>query len=96
MNIVDFIIGLTLMNAMPHFVLGVWKADMLSGFGVGHQRNIIWGLTNCIVSVSLFLYNYGLKGLSGNLIYAGALLVLLTFFITSRFWYNYFYKNKGE
>jgi hypothetical protein len=43
MNLIDFIIGLTLMNAMPHFILGVWKGTMLSGFGVGHTRNIVWG-----------------------------------------------------
>jgi hypothetical protein len=96
MNLVDFITGLTLMNAMPHFILGVWKADMLNGFGVGHKRNIIWGLCNFIVSIGLFLYHYGLKGLAEHPMYTGALLVLLTFFITSRFWYNYFYKNKRE
>jgi hypothetical protein len=33
---IDFLIGLTLMNAMPHFVLGVWKGRMLSAFGFGN------------------------------------------------------------
>ena len=32
MNAIDFIIGLTLMNAMPHFVIGVWKGRILSAF----------------------------------------------------------------
>jgi hypothetical protein len=95
-KLVDFIIGLTLMNSMPHFILGVWKGTMVSGFGVGHRRNIIWALCNFIISIGLFLYNYGLNGLQENLMYSGALLVLVTFFFTSRFWYKYFYKNKSE
>lgn len=96
MNIIDFIIGLTLMNAMPHFILGVWKGKMLSGFGVGNTRNIVWGLCNFIVSIALFLYNYGLKGFIENQMYSGATLVLVTFFFTSVFWYKYFNKDKSQ
>jgi hypothetical protein len=43
MNIIDLLIGLTLMNAMPHFILGTWKGKMLSGFGTGNKQNILWG-----------------------------------------------------
>ena len=96
MNLVDFITGLTLMNAMPHFILGVWKANMLSGFGVGHTKNIIWGLCNFIFSLGLFVYNYGLGGFAEHAMYSGALLVLVTFLITSRFWYNYFYTSQKK
>ena len=42
-SLTDFIIGLTLMNAMPHFVLGTFQARMLSGFGYGDHANIIYG-----------------------------------------------------
>ena len=94
MNMIDFFIGFTLMNAMPHYVLGVWKADMLSGFGKGHARNRIWGICNFLVSLGLFFYKYGVEGLLLQPFYSGALLVLVTFFITSPFWYNYFYSDK--
>jgi len=93
MNIIDLLIGLTLMNAMPHFILGTWKGKMLSGFGTGNKQNILWGLSNFIVSVSLFIYRYGLKGFIENQIYLGALIVLVTFFFTSRFWVKHYSKK---
>ena len=90
----DFFIGLTLMNAMPHYVLGVWRAKMLSGFGLGHTRNIIWALLNFIASVSLFVYRYGWQGFAQNTLFSGALLVLVTFFFTSPLWYRFFYTTQ--
>lgn len=92
MNILDFIIGAALMNAMPHFILGVWKGKMLSGFGMGNTRNILWGLFNFLLSIGLFIFKYGLDGLVANPIYLGAAFILVVFFFTSTFWYRYFYR----
>lgn len=92
MNFLDFLIGAALMNAMPHFILGVWKGKMLSGFGMGNLQNILWGLANFVLSASLFLFKYGLEGLFANPTYAGAAFILIVFFITSYFWQRYFYK----
>lgn len=92
MNIIDLLIGLTLMNAMPHYVLGVWKAKMLSGFGTGNTKNIVWGICNFAISVGLFIYQYGLAGFVKNQMYTGALSVLVTFLLTSPFWYKYYNK----
>ncbi|MFT5723622.1 MAG: hypothetical protein ACI9JN_000739 [Bacteroidia bacterium] len=92
MNIMDFFIGLTLMNAMPHFILGIWKQPMLSGFGLGNMKNIVWGLTNLVISIGLFLYKYGLEGIKENGIYAGGLLIVVTFVFTSKFWRNRYLK----
>lgn len=83
------------MNAMPHFVLGVWKAKMLSGFGTGNKKNIVWGLLNFIISISLFIFRHGFNGFKENPIYSGALLVLITFFFTSSFWAKH-YQKKAE
>lgn len=94
MRLLDFFIGLTLMNAMPHYVLGVWKGKMLSDFGTGNTRNIIWALCNFFISFGLFVYIYGFEGLFENTMYSGALLVLLTFFVTSWFWYRLYYGKK--
>ena len=93
MKIIDLLIGITLMNAMPHYVLGVWKAKMLSGFGTGNTKNVVWGLVNAVASVVLFIYQYGVHGLLSNQIYLGALIVLATFLITSWFWQRFFYKT---
>lgn len=92
MNILDFLIGATLMNSMPHFILGIWKGKMLSGFGMGNRQNILWGLVNFVASIGLFIAKYGIEGLFTNPIYLGAAFILVVFFITSGFWYRYFYK----
>ena len=92
MNLIDFFIGLTLINALPHYILGVWKQPMLSGFGMGNTKNIIWGLTNLAISIGLFLYQYGINGFKDNGIYVGGLLVVVTFVFTSKFWRNRYLK----
>ena len=84
MNIVDFFIGLTLMNAMPHFVLGVWKGRMLSGFGVGDTKNILYGLLNFAISITLYLSKYGVGQILENGIFTGALFVLLMYFVLGK------------
>jgi hypothetical protein len=93
MDIIDFIIGLTLMNAMPHFILGIWKGRMVSGFGFGNLQNILYGLLNFSISISLFIYKYGAGQLLENGIYLGALTLLLIYFITGQFWYSLFRKK---
>jgi len=60
------------MNAMPHFVLGIWKARMFSAFGFGNTKNILYGVLNFIISLGLFLYKYGGQRLAENGIYATA------------------------
>jgi len=94
MTIIDFVIGLTLMNAMPHFVLGIWKGRMLSGFGVGNTKNIIYGFFNFGISMTLYLYKYGFASIGENGIVAGALFVLLSYFLTGKFFYQYFKKTE--
>lgn len=94
MKIIDLLIGITLMNAMPHYVPGVWKAKMLSGFGVGNTKNILWGLCNFMVSVCLFIYQYGVHGLIENQMYLGALIVLITFLFSSWFWQKLYCKKE--
>lgn len=96
MNLIDFLIGLTLMNAMPHYILGTWKQRMISAFGFGDQANIAYGLLNYAVSISLFLYQYGAGQLLENGIYAGASSVFLIYFLTGPFWRRLFQKENVE
>ena len=96
MNIIDFFIGLTLMNALPHFVLGIWKRRMLSGFGFGNLQNILYGLLNFVISISLYLYQYRLDHLLSNGIYVGALTLLIIYILTSRVLFNLFNKNPNK
>lgn len=98
--IIDFIIGLTLINTIPHFVLGIWKGRMFSGFGFGNGANIGYGIINFAISISLFLYKYGWTGLLENGIYLGALFVLVSYFLVGKLCYTYFhqkyYERKGN
>ena len=89
-SLTDFIIGLTLMNAMPHFVLGTFQARMLSGFGYGDRANILYGLFNFTISIVLYIYTYSLSGLLSGGLYLGALAVLLIYFTTGKFLFNLF------
>jgi len=94
MNWIDFLIGFFLMNAMPHFVLGVWKGRMFSAFGFGDKQNIAYSLVNFFFALGLFIYTYGVPGILENGIFAGALLMLVIYYITGNFFYNLF--NKEE
>ncbi|MCI4667550.1 MAG: hypothetical protein MRZ79_05260 [Bacteroidia bacterium] len=98
MNLIDFFIGLTLVNAMPHFVLGIWKGRMFSGLGFGNKNNLGYSLINIGISLGLFLYSYGIEGLAENGIYAGGLLTMLLYYLLGRFFYKRFhethYQNK--
>ena len=94
--IIDFIIGLTLINTIPHFVVGIWKGRMFSGLGFGNTQNIIYGIINFVISISLFVYKYGLAGILENGIYLGALFVLLSYFIAGKLCYTYFHKKFHE
>ena len=96
MDIIDFIIGMTLMNGMPHFVLGIWKGRMFSIFGFGTVKNILYGLLNFAISLGLFIYRHGAEQLLKNGIYAGALVLLLIYFATAHFWYAIFHKKYYE
>jgi hypothetical protein len=96
MTIIDFLIGMTLMNAMPHFILGVWKVRMFSAFGFGNTKNILYGILNFLISLGLFFYKYGAKPLAENGIYAGALAILIIYFLTGWYWYSIFHKKHYE
>ena len=96
MDLIDFLIGMTLMNAMPHFVLGTWKARMFSAFGFGNTKNILYGVLNFLASFGLFVYKYGAEKITQNGIYAGALVLLLIYFLTGWFWYSIFHKKYYE
>lgn len=93
MNWVDFIIGATLMNAMPHLVLGIWKGRMFSAFGFGDKQNITYGFLCLAISIGLFAFRYGISKILYSGIYSGALTLLLIYFVTGQFWYKLFNKN---
>lgn len=93
MTIIDFIIGLTLMNAMPHFVLSVYKGRMLSLFGYTPQANLYYAGFNVLVAAGLYFYKYGLDHFWENGILVGACFTLLMYFLTGRYFYRIFHEK---
>ena len=96
MDIIDFFIGLTLMNAMPHFILGIYKGRMISVFGFGNLANIFYGLLHFAISIGLFLYKYGPEQLFEHGIYVGGLTLLVMYFLVGRLCYTYFHQKYFE
>ena len=93
MDTIDFLIGMSLMNAMPHFVLGTWKGRMLSAFGFGNTKNILYGLLNFLASLGLFVYKYGPENIVQHGVYAGAVVLLIIYFLTGWCWYLIFHRK---
>ena len=93
MSAVDFLIGFFLMNAMPHFVLGVWRGRILSAFGFGSRQNILYSLLNFSVAMGLFLWKYGFDGIFENGIFLGAVVMLLIYYVTGHFCYLLFKRS---
>ena len=92
-SFIDFIIGLTLVNTLPHFVLGIWKGRMFSGLGFGNKQNVLYGLLNFAISVGLFIFEYGMVGLIENSMYLGALFVIVSYFTVGKICYKRFHES---
>ncbi|MBX2804021.1 MAG: hypothetical protein KTR31_40470 [Myxococcales bacterium] len=90
MHLVDFLIGFFLMNAMPHFVLGVWRGRILSLFGTSPGANLAYSAVCFSVSMGLFLWAHGLAGFGEQPIYTGALTILVIYYLTGHFFHRLF------
>jgi hypothetical protein len=95
-SIVDFFIGLTLANALPHFALGVWKGRMLSAFGFGNFKNILYSFANLGIAVGLACWKYGTEILWENQIILGALVCIIGFYVVGPFCYRIFHVQNKE
>jgi hypothetical protein len=92
-NLIDFFIGFTLMNAMPHLLMGLFRIRFLSLFGFSHNGNLAYGSLNVFVALMLFHIQYGLNILIDNGILIGALVIIVLYLITGRYLYKVFQKK---
>ena len=91
--LIDFIIGLTLMNALPHMLVGMGNIRFLGLFGYGNTQNIAYAALSTVVSCTLFTWKYGLEGWTENGIYLGAVAVLVAYWVTGKFLIRFFFKK---
>ena len=98
MTLVDFIIGFMMVNAVPHFILGIYKCRFLGLFGYSPAGNIAYAILCFCISLGLFLYTYGLEGIWQNGIFVGGMFIVVTYFLTGKFlhylFHTRYYKNK--
>ena len=93
--LIDFIIGFTIMNAMPHMLLGYGNIRFLALFGYGNRSNVAYAALNTIISAGLFTWKYGMEGWSTNMIYVGAVLILMIYWATGK-WLIKFYGKRDD
>lgn len=78
-SILDFFIGLTMVNVLPHYLVGILKVRFLSLYGFGNKQNIAYAWTSIILSILLFHLNYGLGALLDHTWFIGGLFVILSY-----------------
>jgi len=91
-SIIDFLIGFTLMNAMPHLLFGLLKIRFFSAFGFSPQGNIAYAFLNIAIALALFHFQYGLSALMRHGIVLGVIAMWLIYLVTGKFFYSLFQK----
>ena len=91
--IIDFFIGLTVANAIPHFLVGAAGIRFLGLFGYGDKANMAYGLVSIAASLLLFHFNYGIVNLFDFPMYLGALFVAISYVFGSKLLLKLFAKN---
>lgn len=92
--IIDFFIGLTLVNIIPHYLVGILKIRFLGLYGFGAKQNIAYAWTSLLASFVLFHINYGLTSIMDHLWYAGGLFAALAYLLLGKILVKFF-REKG-
>lgn len=92
----DFLIGVFLMNAMPHMLFAMMNIRFLTLFGFSGLANLLHALIS--VGLALYFYHvqYHISTLIQDGVMVGALSMLLIFLLTSRFLLGFFELNHHE
>ncbi len=85
MNLIDFIIGGLLVNAMPHLIFGLTNTHFLGLFGYSSKGNIIYAILQFLLCILLLVLNYNFSEIFANGFLIGGLTVLVLYFILGKF-----------
>jgi len=96
MNILDFIIGALLANAMPHLIFGLTKTHFLGLFGYSPKGNITYAVLQFFICTVLFFINYGYSELLNNGYLIGGLTVLCLYFIFGKLLVKFYDAQQPE
>jgi len=90
LNILDFLTGFLLMNAMPHLVFGIIRLRFLSLFGFSAIGNLLYALVNVVAAGAIYHYQYDITSMKQDGILVGALTMFGIFLFTGRFFVGLF------
>ena len=90
LNILDFLTGFFLMNAMPHLIFGIIRLRFLSLFGFSAVGNLLYALVNIGVAGAIYHYQYVIISIKHDAILLGAMTMFVIFAITGRFLIGFF------
>ena len=93
MNFIDFLIGFTLMNAMPHFTAAIFEIRFLAAYGFSEKANLAYSITNLLGSLGLFHFQYGIETILDHGIYVGVIAMLVIYYAVGKYCYNLFHKR---
>jgi hypothetical protein len=89
-SLIEFLIGLTLLNGMAHIVIGCVKVRFFALFGFSNLSNIVYGLLNVTIALVLFHVKYGLSSIIDHGMVLGALFMIAIYTGLGRFLYERF------
>lgn len=85
MNLLDFVIGALIVNAMPHFIFGITKTRYLGLFGYSSKGNILYAVFQFVLVLILLLINYKWEDVIHNGFLMGGLSILVLFLVFGKF-----------
>ncbi|MGH1384755.1 hypothetical protein [Kordia sp.] len=94
MNLIDFIIGALIANAIPHLIFGLTNTHFLGMFGYSAKGNILYAVLQFIIAVALYSYYYGYATLLENGFVLGGITVLVLYFIFGKVLVAYYGKQE--
>jgi len=91
LNLLDFLIGLLLMNAMPHMIFGLIRLRFFKSFWILFAgKSPVCPAQPAHWPGGVYHYQYDIRSLQQDGIMLGALAVLLLYLITGRFLAGFF------
>lgn len=89
-NILDFLTGFFLMNAMPHLIFGIIRLRFLSLFGFSALGNLLYALVNLLAALGIYHHQYHISSIQQDGVFLGVLSIVLIYMISGRFFVHLF------
>ena len=96
MTLIDFVIGVLLINAIPHLIFGLTKTHFLGMFGYSPKGNIIYAILQFVGCVMLIVFNYGYSELMKNGYLIGGITVFILYLVFGKFLIKFYGEQRED